>query len=180
MLTFPLSVCNVSRAWVKYKNKPGCSSLAVAFYKRGMGQQFRGEGGRGDSHELTWTCSRPSSKTRGWRTTHTDRAYDVTLYSRWNYATSSLHSNFFYSRNLKRMNFEYCSFKFNAVLTYFTLRSHVFLVKCCFVKDRHQWLLLTSLVNCQILTVFLIVDKSIVFRVWVNLSLNFCLNEFAC
>ncbi len=36
MLAFPLSVCNVSRAWVKYKNKIGCSALAVAFYKGGQ------------------------------------------------------------------------------------------------------------------------------------------------
>ncbi len=36
MLAFPLSVCNVSRAWVKYKDKPGCSSLTVAFYKGGF------------------------------------------------------------------------------------------------------------------------------------------------
>ncbi len=53
MLAFTLSACNVSRAGVKCKNKLGCSSLAVAFYKGLAGQWFSGEGGRRDSHELT-------------------------------------------------------------------------------------------------------------------------------
>ncbi len=41
MLAFPLSVCNVSQFWVKFKNKLGCSSLAVAFYK-GEGNGSKG------------------------------------------------------------------------------------------------------------------------------------------
>ncbi len=70
MLAFPLSVFNVSRAWVKYKNELSCSSLAVAFHKGGAGQRFQGEGGRRDSHKLTWTHRHPDLKTRCWRTTH--------------------------------------------------------------------------------------------------------------
>ncbi len=52
MLASPLSV-TLAGPGLNVKKKLGCSSLAVAFYKGGAGQRFRGEGGCGDSHELT-------------------------------------------------------------------------------------------------------------------------------
>ncbi len=42
MLAFPLFVCNISQAWVKYENKLCCSSRTVAFYKGGWANGSEG------------------------------------------------------------------------------------------------------------------------------------------
>ncbi len=65
-----MSVCNVSGAWVKYKNMLGCSSLADAFYKDGGGQQFCREGDYMNNHGC---AAVPATKTTELRRSITAR-----------------------------------------------------------------------------------------------------------
>ncbi len=70
MLAFPLSVCNISRAWIKYKNMLG--------FIKGVGPTVpKGE----SSHELTWTRGCPATKTKKLRSSMTTHREGVWRHS---------------------------------------------------------------------------------------------------